>query len=103
MVSWIAIGIVVVFVFFFFKITSFRYERWWTYLIAVLMIFLLFSFFSVVKKNDLELSNPDGFLKSMKVYTAWLVGFGKNAASITGQVTSIDWNVTQNSTGKIKK
>ncbi len=99
MVNFVVIGIIIVFVFFFFKITSFRYERWWTYLIAVLMIFLLFSFFSVVKKNNLELSSPDGFFKSMKTYTAWLFGLGKNVATITGKVTAIDWNVTQNSSG----
>ncbi len=97
--SWIAIGIIVIFVFFFFKITSFRYEQWWAYLIAVLMIFLLFSFFSVVKKNNIELSSPDGFFKSMKTYTSWLFGLGKNVATITGKVTSIDWNSTQNSSG----
>ena len=99
MVSWIAIVIIVVFVFLFFKITSFRYERWWTYLIAVLMIFLLFSFFSVVKKNNLELSSPDGFLASMRVYTSWLFGFGKSVATVTGQITAIEWNATQNSSG----
>ncbi len=99
MVSWIAIAIIVVFVFFFFKITSFRYERWWTYLIAVLMIFLLFSFFSVVKKNNLELNSPEGFLSSTKVYTSWLFGFGKEVVKVTGQVTAINWNATQNSSG----
>ncbi|MGV8142772.1 MAG: hypothetical protein ACP5NS_04015 [Candidatus Pacearchaeota archaeon] len=99
MVSWIVIGIIVVFIFIFFKITSFRYERWWTYLIAILMIFLLFSFFSVVKRNELVLNSPEGFISSAKVYTSWLFGFGKNVARITGQVTAIDWNATQNSTG----
>ncbi len=96
MISWIAIAIIVVFIFIFFKITSFRYERWWTYLIAILMIFLLFSFFSVVRKNSLELGSPEGFISSMKVYTSWLFGFGKNVGRITGQVTAIDWNATQN-------
>ena len=96
MVNFVAIGIVIVFVFLFFKITSFRYERWWTYLIAVLMIFLLFSFFSVAKNNDFKINTIDGFISGVKVYTSWLFGFGKNVARITGQVTAVDWNITRN-------
>ena len=98
MVNLIIIGLIVLFVFLFFKITSFRYERWWTYLIAILMIFLLFSFFSVVKNNNIDIKSVDGFFSGAKVYVSWLVGFGKNAASITGQVTKIDWNATGNAT-----
>ena len=98
MVNLIIIGLIVLFVFLFFKITSFRYERWWTYLIAILMIFVLFSFFNVAKNNNIDLKSFDGFFSGLKVYTSWLVGFGKNAASITGQVTKIDWNATGNST-----
>ena len=94
----IVIGIIILFVFLFFKITSFRYERWWTYLIAILMIFVLFSFFSVVKNNNIDLKSAEGFFSGAKVYASWLVGFGKNAASITGQVTNIDWNSTSNAT-----
>ena len=96
--NWIVIGIIILFVFLFFKITSFRYERWWTYLIAVLMIFVLFSFFSVVKANDIDIKSFDGFFAGSRAYVSWLVGFGKGAASITGQVTKIDWNATSNAT-----
>lgn len=96
MVSWVVIGIIVVAVFIFFKVTSFRYERWWTYLIAVVLIFLLFSFFSVVRTNNIALQSPQGFISGIKVYSVWLVGFGQDAVKFTGQVTSIDWNVTQN-------
>ena len=98
MVNWIIIGIVVLFVFLFFKVTSFRYERWWTYFIAVLMIFLLVSFFSVVKTNSIDIKSFEGFILGGKAYVSWLVGFGKNAASITGQVTKINWNATGNVT-----
>ena len=96
--NWIVIGIIILFVFLFFKITSFRYERWWTYLIAVLMIFVLFSFFSVVKANDIDIKSFDGFFAGSRAYVSWLVGFGKGAAAITGQVTKIDWNATSNAT-----
>ena len=103
MVNLVVIGIILLFVFLFFKITSFRYERWWTYFIAVLMILLLFSFFTVVKKNEIKINSAEGFISGVKTYSLWLVGFGKDAAKITGQVTAIDWNVTSNSTLGSKK
>ena len=96
MVAWIAIGLIVLAVFVFFKITSFRYERWWTYLIGILLIFVLFSFFSVTKANDIQVNTFQGFVSGVKAYSLWVVSFGKNAAQVTGQVANIDWNVTQN-------
>ncbi len=96
MVNLVIIGIVVLFVFLFFKVTSFRYERWWTYLVAVLMIFLLFSFFGVVKSNNLKINSVEGFIVGAKTYFLWIIDFGKDATKISGQVTAINWNVTQN-------
>ncbi|MEK6894269.1 MAG: hypothetical protein AABX10_02295 [Nanoarchaeota archaeon] len=93
MVNFIFIGLIILAVFLFFKITSFRYERWWTYLIAILLIFVLFSFFNVVKANQIDMNSFDGFLSATKVYLAWIVDFGKTTASITGKAT-LDWNVT---------
>ena len=97
MVNFIFIGLIILAVFLFFKITSFRYERWWTYLIAILLIFLLFSFFNVVKANQIDMNSFDGFLSATKVYLAWIVDFGKTTASITGKAT-LGWNVTNSST-----
>jgi glucan phosphoethanolaminetransferase (alkaline phosphatase superfamily) len=101
MVSWVFVGIIVLVVVLFFNITSFRYERWWTYLIAVLLIFLLFTFFMVVRKNDLDINSFDGFLDSAKLYYTWLIGFGKNVGEITGKATDVPWslNVTSNGSG----
>ena len=93
MISWIFIGIVVLAVFLFFKITSFRYERWWTYLIAILLIFVLFSFFKVVNTNHINLNSFDGFVSGAKAYAFWIVEFGKTTASITGKAT-LNWNIT---------
>ncbi|MEK6925242.1 MAG: hypothetical protein AABW71_03320 [Nanoarchaeota archaeon] len=97
MVNFIFIGLIILAVFLFFKITSFRYERWWTYLIAILLIFVLFSFFNVVKANQIDMNSFDGFLSATKVYLAWIVDFGKTTASITGKAT-LGWNVTNSST-----
>lgn len=96
MVNWIVIGIIIFFVFLLFKITSFRYERWWNYLIAISMILLLFSFFNVINKNEIKINSFDGFISGAKIYASWLFSFGKNVAGISGQVTSINWNATQN-------
>jgi hypothetical protein len=103
MVNWIFIVIIIGFVFLFFKITSFRYERGWTYFIAFLMIFLLFSFFSVIKNNEIKINTVEGFILGIKAYSLWIIGFGKDATKITGQVTAIDWNVTKNATSGNKK
>jgi glucan phosphoethanolaminetransferase (alkaline phosphatase superfamily) len=98
MVSWIFIGLIIAAIFLFFKITSFRYERWWTYLIAILLIFMLFSFFNVSKSNNLDLNSFDGFVTSAKAYSYWLVNFGKAAASITGKASNLNWSTSNNST-----
>ncbi|MBM3231949.1 hypothetical protein FJZ21_01045 [Candidatus Pacearchaeota archaeon] len=93
MVNLVFIAIVILAVFLFFKITSFRYERWWTYLIAILLIFVLFSFFNVTKANDINLNSFEGFVSGTKAYFVWLTNFGKATASITGKAT-LGWNVT---------
>ncbi len=97
MVNFVFIGIVLLAVFLFFKITSFRYERWWTYLIAILLIFVLFSFYNVVNANQIDMNSFEGFISGTKAYVYWLVNFGKTTASITGKAT-LGWNLT-NSTG----
>lgn len=103
MVNWVFIGLIILAVALFFKITSFRYEKWWTYSIGILLIFLLFSFFNVVKANEIDVASVDGFISGAKVYASWLVNFGKTTASITGKATFVDWNVTsKNTSAKIK-
>lgn len=93
MVNIVFIALVVLAVFLFFKITSFRYERWWTYLIAIVLIFVLFSFFKVVNANQIDIDSFEGFMSGAKSYAFWLANFGKTTASITGQAT-LGWNVT---------
>src|SRR3989344_3116228 len=98
MVNWVFIGIILLAVVLFFKITSFRYEKWWTYSIGILFIFILFSFFNVVRTNDIDLYTFEGFVSGLKSYAYWVVNFGKTTASITGNVALFDWNMT-NKTG----
>ena len=99
MVNWVFIGIILLAVVLFFKITSFKYEKWWTYSIGLLIVFVLFSFFSVVRTNGINLSSFEGFASGMKAYVSWLVTFGKTTASITGDAALFDWNVTNNASG----
>ncbi len=98
MVNWVFIVIVLLAIFLFFKITSFRYEKWWTYSIGILFIFILFSFFKIVKSNEIDLYSFEGFISALKAYAYWIVDFGKTTASITGKASLFDWNVT-NKTG----
>jgi glucan phosphoethanolaminetransferase (alkaline phosphatase superfamily) len=88
-VLWIVVGIAI---FLFFKYSNVRYERIWTYVLGVMFIFLLFTFFSVVNHNDVDLTNFDGFVSGMKIYGNWLFGWSKNIATVTGNVVNVDWN-----------
>src|SRR3989344_4734273 len=94
MVNWVFIVIILLAVFLFFKITSFRYEKWWTYSIGILFIFILFSFFNVVKSNEINLNTLEGFLSGLKSYALWLGNFGKTTATITGKAALFAWNNT---------
>src|SRR3989344_276952 len=98
MVNWVFIAIILLVVFLFFKITSFRYEKWWTYSIGILFIFILFSFFNVVKSNEINLNTFEGFLSGLKSYALWLVYFCKTTATLTGKAALFDWNTTNVST-----
>ncbi len=103
------IAVIVVAVWLFYKFTPLKYERFWTYLIAGLMIFVLFSFFTVVKKNQIDISDPGGFVKGAKFYAGWIFGLGKDAVKITGHAAKTDWtdasikNITNSEDGGIKK
>ncbi|MDP4039186.1 MAG: hypothetical protein Q8P57_01230 [Candidatus Pacearchaeota archaeon] len=90
--NWVFIIIVGFAVFFFFKFSNLRYERVWTYSIAVLLIFLLFTFFSVVSHNELDIKSFEGFTSGLKFYGSWLWGFLSNTAKITGNVVNVDWS-----------
>ena len=92
MVNWVIILIVIAAAFFFFKFSNLRYERIWTYSIAILLIFLLFTFFSVISYNKVDISSFDGFVAGTKVYGNWLFGWAKNTAKITGNVVNVDWS-----------
>ena len=97
MVNWIVILIIGAAAFFFFKFSNLRYERIWTYSIAIILIFLLFTFFSVISHNKVDISSFDGFVSGTKVYGNWLFGWAKNAAKVTGNVVNIDWSVNSSS------
>lgn len=96
MVNWVFVIILIATIFLFFKITSFRYERWWTYLIGGLLVFILFSFFKVIKNNEININSLEGFVQGARVYATWLVNLGKTTSSITGKAV-LNWNVTNSS------
>ena len=87
-VFWIFIAVAV---FVLLKYSSIRYERIWTYVLASLLIFVLFTFFSVMSYNNIEVSSFDGFISGVKVYNTWLFAWAKNTASITGNAIKTDW------------
>jgi|TARA_Y100000034_G_C6853529_1_gene387508 hypothetical protein len=88
-IIWIVVGITL---FLFFKYSSIRYERVWTYILAVVFVFLLFTFFSVITHNEIDLTSFDGFVTGAKFYGQWLWGWAGNLGTITGNIVNIDWS-----------
>lgn len=99
--EWISIGLIIGAAFLFFKFSNLRYERVWTYSIALILIFFLFSFFSVVSHNGVDISDFDGLVQGTKFYMQWLVGWASHTAKITGSaIDNFDWSANySNSSG----
>lgn len=91
MVNWVIVGIIIGTVFLFFKFTAFKYEKIWTYTMGALFAFVLYTFFSVVSRNQLDISNFNGFISSMEFYVQWLWGFISHTATVTGNAIKVDY------------
>jgi hypothetical protein len=53
-------------------------------LTIIILIFLVFSGFLMVRYNNYKLDNPSETISFVKDYGVWLFGIGRNVASITG-------------------
>ncbi|HIG52366.1 TPA: hypothetical protein EYQ19_03110 [Candidatus Pacearchaeota archaeon] len=73
-----------------YKTTGVRFGNLWTYGIAFMLIFSIFTFVAVSKENELNINSYDGFLSATKVYLSWFTKFIKEVPEITGDLFNID-------------
>jgi len=100
MISWIIVIILVVLAFVFAK---FRHIKHKTFLIVLIIAFLLFYITaSSVLGGNANLKSFDGIVAAGKAYFSWLVHIGSNAKTIAGSAVNMDWagNITNSITAK---
>lgn len=70
--------------------------------IALILVFLVFSFTQVYKSNGGDLKSFDGVTKVGKLYFSWLGSIIKNVGNIGGYAIHRDWglNLTNSSLKK---
>jgi len=60
-------------------------------LTIVVLIFLVFSGFLIVKYNNYKLDNPDDAVSFTKDYGKWLFGVGKSVSKVVGAAVREQW------------
>lgn len=74
-------------------------------LTIVVLIFLVFSGFLIVKYNNYKLDNPDDAISFTKDYGKWMFGVGKSVGTVVGAAVKETWlpNNESNETNKTKQ
>jgi ABC-type multidrug transport system permease subunit len=90
MISWILVALVIVALIIFFKTTGVRFGKTWTFMIGILILFIVLTFAYVVLQVG-EIDTFDGFVFAIKAYLSWLGSFFDNAATVGGEVSKVDW------------
>lgn len=101
MVSWILIiAIIIILAILLFKLKEIRHKLLYGG-IAVLAIFLLFSFGYVYLHSKVNLASYDGFVQVGQLYLGWLKAAASNFGSITSYAVKQEWgaNLTNLSLG----
>lgn len=57
--------------------------------------FLLLGAFFIISNHNLALANTDDRQEFIDVFKSWVVGVGKNVASLTGYVVDVEWLPTE--------
>ncbi len=95
---WIAVALIVLMVFF--KMKEIRH-KFGLVVIALILLFLVFSFSQIYSKQKPDLKSFDGISQVIKVYFSWLSSIGKNILGVSGYAVHQDWglNLTNSSEG----
>lgn len=62
-------------------------------IIALILIFLIFSFTQIYKTNKPDLKTADGVMKVGKLYFSWLGSLIKNTGKITTYAVNQNWGL----------
>lgn len=62
----------------------------------LVIAFLLFGGYLVVKYNNYRLDNPDDAISFTKDYGRWLFGVGKSVSNVVGAAVTEQWLPAQN-------
>ena len=93
MLTWVLIGLLVVGVIIFIKMSHYRH-RIFVITIVIVALFLYISVAYVASKNDLDFNSYDGLVKSVKIYGGWLFNLAGNFKGLTGSAIGMDWTAT---------
>lgn len=90
-------GAFVVLIIFLLKFKEIKH-RFFSFLIIILIIFVILSASYVFSNNDLDLTSFDGFVKSSQVYLGWLGGAFSSFGDVTAYaIKDKNWGVGNSS------
>lgn len=92
MIIWLVIGIGLIVLMVLFKMKEIRH-KFGLVAIALIVLFLVFSFSHVYKSNKPDLTTFDGISQVTKLYFSWLGGVFKNLGKVTGFAINQDWGL----------
>ena len=71
----------------------------------IILIFLVFGGFLIVKYNNYKLDNPGDAVSFTKDYGKWMFGVGKSVSNVVGAVVKETWlpNNESNESNKSKQ
>lgn len=74
---------------------GFRYGKFWTTLVGVLIAFFIITAGYILTRPEVDVSTLNGVAGATKLYLSWLGNFFQNTAEITGNVVNTDWGVNK--------
>jgi glucan phosphoethanolaminetransferase (alkaline phosphatase superfamily) len=94
-VTLIVVLVLIVAIWLIIEFKRFRHKILAVFLI-ILVLFIYFSFVSVVKKNDIDLKTMDGIKEAGKFYLLWFGNAFKNVKVITANAVNLSWGLDEN-------
>lgn len=60
-------------------------------LFILVILFLTFSFISIYRTHDIDLTSYDGIIKGGKLYFTWILSLFSNLGNVLGYAVSQNW------------
>lgn len=95
---WILVILGLVGLYVFLKVNpGFRYGKLWSYFLAFVVLFFVFSIGYILTRPEVDVSTLEGIRGAVGLYFSWLATLLNNFGTLTGNAVNIDWGT--NSTG----